>query len=505
MSKTDTAPHNHNTSPANPREAKERNLQALLDLGINPYPHIFRPNAKADELQSKYAELANEAVTTDSVMVAGRIMSMRNSGMFIDLQDHSGKIQIYSHKDGIDEATQKILGLLDLGDIIGVSGIVRRTKRGELTINAAQIQLLAKSIEPMPEKYHGLTDIEARYRARHIDLTVNADSRERFRTRSRIISAIRRSLEGQGMLEVETPMLHPIPGGASAKPFVTHHNTLDLQLYLRIAPELYLKRLVVGGLADGVFEINRCFRNEGVSIKHNPEFTSVEVYVAYKDYNDMMDLAETLISAAAEVAKSPDATAPIFKMGERELNFSAPWPRRAMHLLVQDMTGVDFMACPDAESARKAAKEIGVPTPPNANWGQVVEAVFAEKVEHTLIQPIHVTDLPSEISPLAKPHRSTARLAERFESYVNGWEVANAFTELNSPAIQAQMFAAQAQARDAGDAEAQHTDTDFIQALEFGMPPTGGLGIGLDRLTMLLTDAGSIRDVIAFPTLRPKS
>jgi lysyl-tRNA synthetase class 2 len=489
-------------SPKDAREAKARNLESLRALGVEPYPHTFHRGHGAGELQAMHAGLAAEERAEGPVSVAGRVMAYRNSGMFMDLHDPSGKIQVFSHKDHLDEANLALLKLIDLGDIVGVEGTVRRTKRGELTVDAKRLTMLTKTLEPLPEKYHGLTDVEQRYRQRHVDLTVNRESRDAFVKRSRIVSALRATFAGRGLLEVETPMLQAIAGGATAKPFVTHHNALGIDLFLRIAPELYLKRLIAGGLADGVFEIGRCFRNEGISTRHNPEFTMVEAYVAYADYFDMMELVESAVAAAA---KASNDGALSVRFGETDIDLTPPWPRKSMVDLVAEATGVDFLSVTDPAAARDAAKSIGVETDPKANWGQVVEAVFGERVEEGLIQPIHVTDFPLDISPLAKSHRDNPLLVERFETYVNGWEIANAFTELNDAGDQLARFQGQAEARARGDEEAQMLDADFVRVLEFGMPPTGGLGIGIDRLTMILTDSPSIRDVIAFPTLRPRS
>ncbi len=480
-------------------EAKIENLKKLEAQGVNPYPYTFDVTHHAGDLQKTYADLAVGVVTTDTVSVAGRVMSNRNSGMFIDLKDSSGKIQIFSHKEHVAEAVLEQMSCYDIGDIIGVTGIVRRTPRGELTVNTAQAQMLCKSIRSLPEKYHGIHDVELKYRKRYLDLIMNDDSRATFRKRSQIIAFIRQTLIGEDFMEVETPMLHPIAGGANAKPFLTHHQALDMPLYLRIAPELYLKRLVIGGF-ERVFEINRCFRNEGISIKHNPEFTSVEIYQAYADYTGMMALTERLIEGAV---KATHQGATKVQFGEREIDFKAPWPRKPMVALVKEKTGIDFMAVHDAGKAALAAEKAGVSIKPGSNWGEIVEAVFADKVEATLIQPVHVTDLPKDISPLAKTHRENPLLTERFESYVNAWEIANAFSELTSPFDQLDRFKKQAEARAKGNEEAQPMDEDFIEALEYGLPPTGGLGIGIDRLVMLLTNSQSIRDVIAFPTLRP--
>lgn len=482
------------------RASKEKKLQELRAASVDPYPHSFKRGSKLTPLTEKYAHLKDGDVTTDEIAVAGRIMAMRNNGMFIDLRDPNGKIQLFSHKDNTPEAELKKLETMDIGDIIGAKGIVRRTPRGELTINVNEFTMLSKSLLPLPEKYHGLTDIEQRYRQRYLDLIMNEESRAVLRTRSRIISGIRRYMDGIGAVEVETPILHPILGGASARPFVTHHNTLDTDFYLRVAPELYLKRLIVGGLADSVYEIGRTFRNEGISPRHNPEFTMIEGYHAYMDYNDMMDHVENLVQA---VVKEIHGGLKI-PYGDYEIDFSGPWPRKGMLELVAEQTKVDFLHFTTAEQARKAADDLGISTPPEANWGQVVEAVFAEQVEPTLIQPMHVTDYPMDISPLAKTHRSNPRLVERFETFINTWEIANAFSELNDPKEQRRRFDLQVAAREAGDDEAQMLDEDFVAALEYGLPPTGGWGMGVDRLCMLLTNSSNIRDVICFPTLKPR-
>jgi lysyl-tRNA synthetase class 2 len=483
------------------RAQRLEKLAKLKALGVDPYPYGFSAGAKAAELNAKYKDLASGAETQDQVAVAGRIRAIRNSGMFIDLHDATGKIQVFNHKDNLSEQAQAILPLLDLGDIIGVAGPVRRTPRGELTVNGREISVLAKALLPLPEKFHGLTDIETRYRQRYLDLIMNEESRETLRRRSRIIAVMRRLLIDKGFLEVETPMLHAVPGGASAKPFVTHHNALDLELYMRVAPELHLKRLLIGGLSDKLFEINRNFRNEGISPRHNPEFTSLELYQAFVDYTAMMEMAEYLISSVAQEALGGT----LIPYGKHQIELKGPWPRKSMAELVKEKTGVDFLAFADAQSAIAAARKLGAELPKGAAWGHALEAAFAAKVEASLIQPIHVTGFPRDISPLAKADRQDPRLTERFETYVNGWEVANAFSEINDPLDQLKRFEAQMQARRAGDEEAQPLDADFVLALEYGMPPAGGLGIGIDRLVMLLTDSPSIRDVIAFPTMRPKS
>ena len=482
------------------RQTRLQKVDKLRELGIDPYPYHFDKSHDAQELQDHYKNLENGQETDNQVRVAGRIMSIRNSGMFIDLQDASGRIQIFSHENHLTEAQLEVLHLLDIGDIIGVVGLIRRTPRGELTINTQHLEVLCKSILPLPEKYHGLSDIEMRYRQRYVDLIMNEESRKALRIRSKTIQAIRDYLLARNYLEVETPMLHPIPGGAAAQPFVTHNNSLDMDVYLRIAPELYLKRLIIGGLSEKVFEINRCFRNEGISPRHNPEFTSIELYEAYADYNDMMTLTEELLQEAAiKVLGTTTLT-----YSGHEIDLKGPWPRISMTEIIKETTGVDFLKIHDVAQAKQAAGKLGLDAEVCHNWGKVVELVFGEMVEHTLLQPIHIIDFPRDISPLAKSHREDERLTERYETYINTWEVANAFSELSDPVDQKQRFLNQVAEREAGDNEAHYMDTDFITSLEYGMPPCGGLGIGLDRFIMLLTDSPSIRDVIAFPTLRKK-
>jgi lysyl-tRNA synthetase, class II len=482
------------------RAVRAAKLESLRALGIDPYPYGFERTHEAAELERHYAGLTAGAETGEHVRVAGRIRAIRNSGMFVDLHDTSGKIQIFCHRDNLPPEGLAVVRLLDIGDLIGVEGLVRRTSRGELTVNATLVAVLAKTLRALPEKYHGLVDIELRYRQRYLDLIMNQESRETLRRRSRVVAAMRGHLVEHDYLEVETPMLHAIPGGASAKPFVTHHNALDIDLYLRVAPELHLKRLLVGGLADKLFEINRCFRNEGISPRHNPEFTTLELYEAYVDYIAMMRLTEELVTAVAESVLGTLR----LNYGGTVIDLSPPWPRRGMAELVHRATGIDFLAFPDAETARRAAAALGAGLTGSENWGQALEAAFAARVEDTLIQPIHVTGFPRDISPLAKADRADPRLAERFETYIYGWEIANAFSELTDPQDQRARFEAQMKARAAGDEEAQPLDQDYVTALEYGLPPCGGLGIGIDRLVMLLTDSPSIRDVIAFPTLRPR-
>ncbi len=479
--------------------ARLEKLKSFEEMGINPYPNIFKPDDNAGELQDKYKDLANEEKTSDTVLIAGRIKSIRNSGMFIDLHDSTGKIQVYSHENNLSEDELKKLKLLDLGDMIGVKGVVRRTKRGELTVDSAQITILAKTLLPLPEKFHGLTDVETRYRQRYLDMITNDESKTVLRKRFELIGHIRRFMEDKKFLEVETPMLHPILGGANAKPFITHHNSLDMDLYLRIAPELYLKRLIIGGF-DRVFEIGRTFRNEGISVRHNPEFTMMELYQAYADYNDMMELAETLIKSIIE--KSIGGL--MLEIDDKTIDFAKPFTKIKMLDAVKDATGVDFMAIENAEEARAKAKELKVDVKDTASWGDTVLAVFEDRIEPTLINPTIVMDYPIETSPLTKTHRDNPRLCERFELFINTWEVANAYSELTNPLTQKERFEDQVKQREAGDGEAQMMDEDYVTALNYGLIPTGGMGFGVDRLMMLATSSLSIRDVIAFPTLRHK-
>lgn len=482
----------------NIRQGRIQKLNDLADKGINPYPYSFEKNANAQDLQNKYKHLAIGEETEDYYSVAGRIMAMRNSGMFIDLADASGKIQIFCHKENMPEEDIKTLKLVDIGDIVGFYGSIRRTPRGELSVKAKNYKILSKALLSLPEKFHGLTDVETRYRQRYVDLIVNESSRETLRKRSLIIQKIREYLIKQGFLEVETPMLHPQAGGASARPFITHHNSLDMDMYLRIAPELYLKRLMVGGLSEKIFEINRSFRNEGLSPKHNPEFTMIELYQAYVDYNEMMALAENMVSS---IAQDILGTMKI-KFADKEIDLTPPWDRKTMLGAIKEYTGIDFNTYYTAKEAAEQALKMGIEVENTDSWGQILDKIFEEKVEPHLIQPIHIIDYPRDISPLAKIHRDNDRLTERFETRINGWEVANAFSELTDPIDQRYRFEAQAKAKSQGNEEACDIDEDFINALEYGMPPAGGMGMGIDRLVMLLTDSQTIREVIAFPTMR---
>ena len=492
------------------RQTRIQKLAELADKGINPYPYVFDKDADSAFLQEKYKDLPAGDETNDTYSVAGRVMAIRNSGMFIDLMDASGKIQIFSHKENMDPELIKTLKLVDIGDILGFTGTIRRTPRGELSIKAVNFKVLSKSLLPLPNKqiseekleqlksYHTMSDTETKYRQRYVDLIVNEKTRDTFRKRSLIIQKIREYLTNQGFLEVETPMLHTQASGANARPFITHHNALNMDLTLRIAPELHLKRLMVGGLSEKIFELSRCFRNEGIDTRHNPEFTMIELYQSYVDYNEMMVLTENLV---AYVAKEVLGTTKI-TYGENEIDLTPPWDRKTMLGAIKEYTGVDFGEFFTAKEAYERAKALHVEVDEDMNWGQVVEAVFEAKVEPTLIQPIHIIDYPREISPLAKVHRDNDRLTERFETRVNGWEIANAFSELTDPIDQRHRFEAQALAKANGDEEAMPIDEDYINALEYGLAPTGGMGMGIDRLVMLLTNSPTIRDVIAFPTLK---
>ena len=492
------------------RETRLEKGKALAELGQGPYALRFEPSHRTAELQEAHADLANGQERDLAVAVAGRVMTRRVMGKlaFFTLADETGPIQLFIEKATLaasmpedPEAFAHITSLVDAGDLIGVQGTLRRTDRGELSVKVQGWQMLSKSLQPLPDKWHGLADVEKRYRQRYLDLIVSPDTRETFRRRALAVSAIRRWLDERGFLEIETPVLQSVPGGADARPFETHHNALDLPLTLRIATELHLKRLVVGGF-ERVYELGRIFRNEGISTRHNPEFTSIEVYQAYADYNDMMDLTEQLI---AHVCQQVCGSTVISYQGT-EIDLTPPWRRVTMHELVQEATGLDFSGFSSRAEAAAAMEAKGWATPALADSvGRLLVEAFEQTVETDLIQPTFVLDYPVENSPLARAHRSKPGLVERFELFIVGRETANAFSELIDPVDQRQRLEAQMARKAAGDDEAQQVDEDFIQALEVGMPPTGGLGIGIDRLVMLLTDSASIRDVIAFPLLRPEA
>ncbi|MGE5613488.1 MAG: lysine--tRNA ligase [Bacillota bacterium] len=472
-------------------------LQELQQRGKDPFKII-----KYDITHHSKTIIENfESLEETNVSVAGRIMSKRDMGKagFCDLQDRDGKIQVYVKLDNVGNEIFEEFKKFDIGDIIGVKGAVFRTHKGEISVRAENILLLAKSLQPLPEKWHGLKDVDLRYRQRYVDLIMNPDVKNTFITRTRIIKAIRKFLDERGFLEVDTPILCTIQGGASAKPFITHHNTLDMDLFLRIAPELYLKRLIVGGL-EKVYELGRMFRNEGMSIKHNPEFTMMEVYEAYNDYKGMMELAESLIST---VAREVLGTTKIVYQGV-EIDLEPPWERITMREAVLKYTGVDFDAIASDEEARNAARAKGVHIDGGETKGEVMNLMFEELVEEHLVQPVFVMDYPVEVSPLTKRKPDRPDLTERFELFITAREFANAYSELNDPIDQKERFLEQVKKREAGDEEANMMDDDFINALEYGMPPTGGLGIGVDRLIMLLTDSYSIRDILLFPVMKPK-
>ncbi|HEY9619106.1 MAG TPA: lysine--tRNA ligase [Crinalium sp.] len=491
------------------RAARLEKAAQLRQLGFTPYAYRWDVTHHAADLQSKYADLANGEEVQVYVAIAGRIMNRRVFGKlaFFTLQDETGTIQLYLEKQKIQasmaeidtDAFEHLKQLTDVGDILGVKGSIRRTEKGELSVYVSQYALLTKSLLPLPDKWHGLTDISKRYRQRYVDLIVNPEVQQAFRRRALITAAIRRYLDQQGFIEIETPVLQSEPGGAEARPFVTYHNTLDMELYLRIATELHLKRLIVGGF-EKVFELGRIFRNEGVSTRHNPEFTTIELYQAYGDYHAMMELTEGIIVYAAEQVLG---TLKITYQGQ-EIDLTPPWPRVTMHKLVQDKTGVDFSQFTDLEEAKQAAVAAGIEVNEVESIGHLLNEAFEQTVEATLIQPTFVIDYPIEISPLAKPHRSKPGLVERFELFIVGRETANGYSELTDPVDQRERFEQQAARKAAGNLEAQGVDEDFVTALEHGMPPTMGMGMGIDRLVMLLTDAASIRDVIAFPLLKPE-
>lgn len=471
-------------------------MHQIEEHGWKPFGHKFEVANYSGDINQNFEELAaNETV----VRMAGRIMAIRGHGKtcFMDMQDKDGRIQLYVRKDALGEEKYALIKLLDIGDIIGVSGTVFRTHMGELSVKAVDVEILSKSLRQLPEKWHGLKDVDTRYRQRYVDLIVNPKVRRTFVLRSKIIKSLREILDDNGYLEVETPIMNTIPGGAAARPFITYHNALDMQLYLRIATELHLKRLVVGGF-DRVYEIGRVFRNEGIDIKHNPEFTSVEIYQAYGDYTDMMDLTEKIIS---EIAQKVLGTMKITYEGQ-EIDLTPPWPRLSMIEAVAKYTGQNFEGVTDVETARKMADAINVPYEPTFGVGKIINACFDEYVEDKLIQPVFITGHPKEISPLAKSNPDNPEITDRFEGYIYGREMCNGFTELNDPIDQRERFLKQVEERNAGDEEANMMDEDFLNALEHGLPPTGGLGIGVDRLVMLLTDSSSIRDVLLFPTMK---
>lgn len=485
------------------RQQRIKKLEQLRAAGVAPYGGRFEVKDRAGRLIALHGEKPKEVLEQEKIACtfAGRVVALRRFGKaaFAVLQDGSDRLQVYLKKDLLAPQAYAVTEQLDLGDWIGVSGTLFRTKTNEFTVEVRELTFLSKALRPLPEKWHGLTDVETRYRQRYVDLIANPDVHGIFAMRSRIIAGIRSFLIERGFLEVETPMMHPIPGGATAKPFVTHHNALGVDLYLRIAPELYLKRLIVGGFPR-VFEINRNFRNEGISTIHNPEFTMLEFYVAYADYRDLIALTEELVSTLAVQILGKTT---IDYQGQA-IDLAPPWRRWSYHQAILEVNGLDESVLHDKDKALAAAKQLNVPVDPAWPLFNVVNEIFEETVEPNLQQPTFVTDYPIEISPLARRKDSNPALTDRFELYIAGREIANAFSELNDPLDQRERFEGQAAQREAGDEEAHLVDEDFLRALEYGMPPTAGEGIGIDRLVMLFTNQGSIRDVVLFPQLRPE-
>jgi lysyl-tRNA synthetase class 2 len=484
------------------REERLRKLEELRRRGLDPYrPTRFERTHPARQIHDEFSELAPSEEGPSRVCVAGRITARRVMGgaSFYDVRDGSGRIQIYATQDALGPERYALLAEeLDIGDFLGVEGPVFRTKRGELSVRVEEFQILATALRPLPEKWHGLRDVETRYRQRYLDLLANEESRRVFETRSRIIREMRRFLDERGFLEVETPILQPVYGGAFARPFTTYHNELERTLYLRIAPELYLKRLIIGG-CERVYEIGKSFRNEGIDTQHNPEFTTMECYRAYADYRDMMALTEEMIFTVAQQLGKVK-----LEYQGREIDLTPPWRRVPLREALIASTGIDIEEHPTLEALQAAIREKGLAVDEKPTWGKLVDELVSEYVEPELMEPTFLMDYPREISPLAKAKADAPHLVERFEPFIGGLELGNAFSELNDPLDQRRRFVEQEELRRGGDLEAQALDEDFLTALEYGMPPTGGLGLGIDRLVMLLTDSSSIRDVILFPTLRSK-
>lgn len=477
---------------------RREKLSALREKKINPYPYVFKRTHTSKEVCDNFEKLESEAV---QVSICGRIISLRPHGkiIFFNILDGEGKIQVYVKLDEVGEEKYKLFELFDIGDFIGVCGKVFKTRTEEKTVRAEDFQLLSKSLHPLPEKWHGLQDKELRYRQRYLDLIANPDVKDTFVLRTKILSAMRRFLDNQGFLEVETPVLQPVYGGAFARPFITHHNALDIDLYLRIADELYLKRLIIGGL-EKVYEVCKDFRNEGMDKNHNPEFSMLEAYQAYADYNDIMELCEKFFNfISSELFKTNK-----IKYQDEEINLTPPWRRIPFWESIEKYTGVDLSSA-EERKIREFAQESGIKSDSSIRIGKVIESIFDEKVQPNLIQPTFILDYPIEMSPFAKKHRQKPCLTERFEGFIAGAELMNAFSELNDPLDQRERFEQQAKFKQMGDEEAQVLDEDFLKAMEYGMPPTGGLGIGIDRLVMLFTNSTSIRDVIFFPQMKPES
>lgn len=472
-------------------------MHKIEEHGWKPFGYRFLYTHRAADIAAQFDELSEKET---EVKMAGRIMAIRGHGKtcFMDMQDKTGRIQVYVRKDVIGEENHALIKLMDIGDTVGITGTAFRTHMGELSIKANSVEMLSKSLRPLPEKWHGLKDVETRYRQRYVDLIVNPEVRDTFVKRSQIIRSVREVLDSHDFLEVETPILNTIAGGAAARPFISYHNALDMQVYMRIAPELYLKRLIVGGM-DRVYEMGRVFRNEGIDNRHNPEFTSVEIYQAFADYRDMMDLTEEVVVKTAEKVLG---TTTINYEGTT-IELASPWKRMSMIEAVKEYSGKDFTDVTDLEEARAIAKELNVAIEPSFGIGKIINACFEEYVEDKLIQPTFITGHPKEISPLAKSNPENPEITDRFEAYIYGREICNGFTELNDPIDQKERFLKQVEERANGDEEANMMDEDFVNALEYGLPPTGGLGIGIDRLVMFLTNSSTIRDVLFFPTMKP--
>ena len=472
-------------------------MHKIEEHGWKPFGYLFLYTHRAADIAAQFDELSEKET---EVKMAGRIMAIRGHGKtcFMDMQDKTGRIQVYVRKDVIGEENYALIKLMDIGDTVGITGTAFRTHMGELSIKANSVEMLSKSLRPLPEKWHGLKDVETRYRQRYVDLIVNPEVRDTFVKRSQIIRSVREVLDSHDFLEVETPILNTIAGGAAARPFISYHNALDMQVYMRIAPELYLKRLIVGGM-DRVYEMGRVFRNEGIDNRHNPEFTSVEIYQAFADYRDMMDLTEEVVVKTAEKVLG---TTTINYEGTT-IELASPWKRMSMIEAVKEYSGKDFTNVTDLEEARAIAKELNVAVEPSFGIGKIINACFEEYVEDKLIQPTFITGHPKEISPLAKSNPENPEITDRFEAYIYGREICNGFTELNDPIDQKERFLKQVEERANGDEEANMMDEDFVNALEYGLPPTGGLGIGIDRLVMFLTNSSTIRDVLFFPTMKP--
>jgi lysyl-tRNA synthetase class 2 len=488
-------------------QQRQQKLERLRAHGTDPYPHRYHRTHTAQEAATLLKQKEEGLSQVDEVNVAGRIMAIRQMGKssFADIRDSSGKIQLlFQNTDQYNESNRELFKDLDIGDILGVEGTLLRTKSGEPTVLVEDFTLLAKSLQPLPEKWHGLSDVDTRYRQRYLDLISNPDTKGTFKVRSQVITAIRQFLNQRGFIEVETPVLQASAGGALARPFITHHHALDQDFFLRIAPELHLKRLIIGGL-DKVYELGRIFRNEGISTRHNPEFTMLESYEAYADYNDVMNMLEQMV---AKTSQKVLGTTKI-KYGDNTIDLKPPWPRLSLREAVMEYSGVDFVKYPDADSLRHKMKtkmqEVGLEIDPEKNWARLVDELISTFVEPNLIQPIFLFDYPVSMSPLAKTRPGEDRVVERFEAFAGGMEIANAFTELNDPAEQRQRFVEQQKERKTENEITETIDEDYLLALEYGMPPTGGLGVGIDRLVMLLTNQQSIREVILFPQLREKT